>query len=91
MEYICKIISLKQIPRWAHLFWCYRLPIFELEPERIYGIQNGDYLYFYKEDRYTPCLISVSPPKLTEEQLHIINQKWNYYLENNMSELEFEM
>lgn len=91
-EYICKIRKvIKDIPQYMSLLMCYRLPLFELEPKAVYTIHTGDFICFYKEDRYTPNLICVYPPKLTEEQFYFINQKWNYFIENNLSELEFEL
>ena len=81
-EYICKIRKvIKDIPPYMSLLLGYRLPLFELEP-KVNTIHTGDFICFYKEDRYTPNLICVYPPKLKEEQFYFINQKWNYLKKN---------
>lgn len=57
-----------------------------------YSSELGDYVFFLIEDRFSPELIYVNPPKqLTESQLKEINKQWNYCVENNKIEFEFEI
>lgn len=93
MEYICKIfLSTENVITVICSAFGLKLPLFELEQEPASTGTLGYMLYFYKEDRYTPNLINVFPPKkLTEEQFKIINEKWNYCVENDLFELEFEL
>ena len=93
MEYICHIF--KSTENLIALVWgikCLKLPLFDL---RTYPIPSGCIgytVYFYKEDRHTPNLIGVNPPKeLTEKQFNTINEKWNYCIENDLYELDFEI
>lgn len=95
MEYICHIY---RDPK-DLLFWTFmgthavRLPLFDCFPKRIQKAElEGDFLLFYKEDRHSLGLIPIFPPKkITNEQLKIINQKWNECIENNLEQIEFDI
>lgn len=93
MEYICRICkNTDNLTFLVYLTTCVKLPLFSLIPEIVPSGCLGYHLYFFKEDRYTANLIGVTPPKkFTEEQYNIINQKWNYCVENNLFEYEFEL
>ena len=93
MEYICRIF--KSTENLLALVWNVKglqLPLFDVYGKEASSGNPGYTVYFYKEDRYTVNLIAVNPPKkLTEKQLHIINSNWNYCIQNDLWELEFEI
>lgn len=93
MEYICHIFkSTENFIALVYGIKGLKLPLFELQTHPIPSGTIGYTVYFYKEDRYNPDLIGVHPPKeLTEEQFRIINDKWNYCVENDLYDLEFEI
>jgi len=93
MEYVCHIFkSTENMIAVVYGIKGLKLPLFELEYKSTSIGTLGYTVYFYKEDRYTPNLIGVNPPKqLTEEQFRAINEKWNYCVENDLFELEFEI
>lgn len=94
MEYICTIYKNTSNITYI-IFGCtysLKLPLFSLKTEPVSFIADEYGIYFQKEDRYSPNLIYVHPPKeLTEEQFRIINEKWNYCVENNLLDYEFEL
>ena len=93
MTYVCKIFKSTE----HHIAFVYginglELPLFELQCNPIPTSVIGYTVYFYKEDRYTPSLIGVNPPKeLTDEQRNIINQAWNHCVETGAETYEFEL
>ena len=93
MEYFCKI---KRNNHYARLVFGYSpyalLPLFNLKPERVFEVPSKGYcIEFLREDKYSPMLITIWPPKLTEEQFRTINEKWNYCVNNDLDCLEFEL
>ena len=93
MEYVCHIFkSTENMIALVYGIKGLKLPLFELECKPTPTGTLGYTVYFYKEDRYTPNLIGVNPPKqLTEEQFRTINEKWNYCVDNDLFKLEFEI
>jgi hypothetical protein len=93
MEYVCHIFkSTESLITFVYGMKGLKLPLFELQTYPISSGTIGYTVYFYKDDRYTPNLIGINPPKeLTEEQFRIINDKWNYCVENDLYDLEFEI
>jgi len=93
MKYICRIFkSTENLIALVYGIKGLKLPLFDLQTHPIPSGCVGYTVYFYKEDRYTPNLIGVNPPKeLTEKQYKVINEKWNYCVENNLYKYEFEL
>ena len=92
VEYICTIYKHAPKTFWLQHCACLELPELRLKNQLVPVTEGKSYLVFCKEDRYSPNLISVQPPKeLTEEQLELITKKWNECVENNLEELSFEL
>lgn len=98
MEFICKLIRNTENITNAGLYLihklCIRVPVFSTKPEveTYLANFNSTFLFFLKEDRFSPDLIFVHPPKeLTEEQVKKINEQWDFCIRTNQFEMEFPL
>ena len=93
MEYVCHIFkSTENLIALVYGIKGLKLPLFELQTHPIPSGTIGYTVYFYKEDRYSPNLIGVNPPKeLTEEQVKKINEWWDFCIRTNQFEIEFPL
>ena len=95
MNYICEIK--RNTPK--DNFWYFIAPYSLKLPLVDKFIQNGekangeeDFVVFMVEDRHNPDYIYIYPPKeITEEQMNLINQKWDYCVKNNILNLKFDI
>ena len=95
MNYRCKIYrnpGNKSFWLWVGLR-SVRLPLFDRYPKIVRQVcETGDYLVFMIEDRHNPDYLFCYPPsEITEEQLTIINNSWNFCVENNLDSLQFDI
>ena len=83
----CRIIKSSLLQDPLHTFSC-NLPMFSDE----FVVRNGEvseYIaLFTKPDRYSLYDIYVCPHKIDSKR---VNEAWNYCIENNVDEYEFEM
>lgn len=92
MEYICRIERNVVPSMWLNSSRCLKFPELTLKEPWETVIKGESYILFMKEDKYTPNLIVVNPPKIfTDEELEIITRNWDKCVEEDLSELEFEL
>lgn len=93
MKYICEIYKNTENSIFLVMggIRCILLPIFELVLQPTW-VSPGYVLYFKNKVLDEAYSIYLQPPyQLTDEQRKIINEKWNYCVENNLYEYKFEL